>query len=132
VRLSVTCDLTAAATFFRAARTVTGATPDRLTPDGHDAYPRAIRTSFGERVSHRTNRSLHNHLEQDHRGIKARYRPAGGLNTFATASRFCRLVDDLRVFLRPQSRRNQPLPLAQRLDIHQVRFAHLRGLIAAA
>jgi putative transposase len=71
-------------------------------------------------------------LEQDHRGIKQRYRPTGGLKTFATASRFCRLFDEIRAFLRPQLRRNQPLSLAQRRDIHRVRFANLMGMIAAA
>ncbi|MGH8067831.1 MAG: DDE-type integrase/transposase/recombinase [Candidatus Entotheonellia bacterium] len=53
VRLSVTRDLTAAETFFRSAWTVRGVTPDRITTDGHDAYPRAMRTVFGERVTHR-------------------------------------------------------------------------------
>jgi transposase-like protein len=32
------------------------------------AYPRAIRNVFRGRVTHRTNRYLNNHLEQDHRG----------------------------------------------------------------
>jgi putative transposase len=75
VRLSDTRDLTAAEAFFRSARAVTGVTPDRITTDGHDAYPRAIRIVFGEGVIHRTNRDLNNYLEQDHRGVKQRYRP---------------------------------------------------------
>jgi transposase-like protein len=70
VRLSATPDLAAAEAFFRPACTVTGVTPDRITTDGHDAYPRAIRNVFGERVLHRTNRHLNNHLGQDRRGIK--------------------------------------------------------------
>jgi len=40
-------DLTAAKAFFRSAKAVTGVTPDRVTTDGHDAYPRAIRTELG-------------------------------------------------------------------------------------
>jgi putative transposase len=67
VRLSHTRDLTAAEAFFRSAWTVTGVAPDRITTDGHDAYPRAIWNVFGERVTHRTNRYLNNQLEQDHR-----------------------------------------------------------------
>jgi putative transposase len=43
VRLSDTRDLAAAEAFFRSAWTVTGVMPDRITTDGHDAYPRAIR-----------------------------------------------------------------------------------------
>ena len=49
VRLSDTRDLAAAEAFFRSAWTVTGLIPDRITTDGHDAYPRAIRQVFGTR-----------------------------------------------------------------------------------
>jgi len=49
---------------------VTGIMPDRVTTDGHDSYPRAIRTTLGEDVRHRTSRYLNDRLEQDHRGIK--------------------------------------------------------------
>jgi putative transposase len=81
VRLSHTRDLAAAEAFFRSAWTASGVTPDRITSDGHDAYPRTIRTVFGEQVIHRTNRYLNNHLEQDHRGIKQRSDLWVGLNT---------------------------------------------------
>jgi putative transposase len=132
VRLSDTRDLAAAEAFFRSAWTVTGVTPGRITTDGHDAYPRAIRNVFGERVTHRTNRYLNNDLEQDHRGIKQRYRPMCGFKAFATAACFCRVFDEIRAFLRPQSHRNQPVTLAQRRAIHQDRFAQLMGMMAAA
>jgi putative transposase len=38
-----------------------------VTRDGHDSYPRAIRTTLGEGVRHRDNQYLNNRLEQDHR-----------------------------------------------------------------
>jgi putative transposase len=57
---------------------VTGVTPDRVTTDGHDSYPRAIRTELGKRVRHRTSRCKNNGLEQDHRGLKGRYRSMRG------------------------------------------------------
>ena len=63
-------DLAAAKSFFRSAKAVTGVTPDRVTTDGLDAYPRAIRTVLGKHVRHRTRRYLNNRIEQDHRGIK--------------------------------------------------------------
>jgi putative transposase len=44
---------------------------------------------------HWTNRYLNNPLEQDHRGIKQRYRSTSGLKTFATAARFCRLFNEI-------------------------------------
>jgi transposase-like protein len=36
-------DMAAAKTFFQSAKTVSDMTPDRMTSDGHDSYPRAIR-----------------------------------------------------------------------------------------
>ena len=71
VMLSERRDLAAAKRFFRSAKAITGVTPDRVTTDGHDAYPRAIRTELGSRVSHRTNCYLNNRLEQDHRVLSA-------------------------------------------------------------
>jgi putative transposase len=130
-RLSDTRDLAAAEAFFRSAWTVTGVTPDRITTDGHDAYPRAIRNVFGPQVMHRTNRYLNNHLEQDHRSIKQRYRSTCGLKTFGTAARFCGFFDEIRAFFRPQSRHNQRLSLTERCRIHQDRFAQLMGMMVA-
>jgi len=51
VMLSERRDLAAAKAFFRSAKAVTGVTPDRVTTDGHDAYPRAIRTELGRHDS---------------------------------------------------------------------------------
>ncbi|HEX3991715.1 MAG TPA: IS6 family transposase, partial [Acetobacteraceae bacterium] len=43
-------DMAAAKAFFESAKMVTGVTPDRVTTDGHDSYPRAIRTVLGTRI----------------------------------------------------------------------------------
>lgn len=104
----------------------------RITTDGHDGYPRAIRAVFGDQVTHRTNRYLNNHLEQDDKGIKQRYRSTGGLRTFRTAAQFCVVIDELRTFLRPRSCHNQRLSLAKRRAFHPERFIRLMGLFAAA
>ena len=110
-------DMAAAKAFFRSAKAVTGMTPDRVTTDGHDSYPRAIRTELGRGVRHRTSRYLNNRLEQDHRGIKGRYRPMRGFKCPRSAARFCRGHDELRNFLRlslpPQpARPRRPPPTA--------------------
>ena len=55
VMLSEHRNLAAAKRFFRSAKAVTGVIPDRVTTDGHDAYPRAIRLELGSCVWHRTN-----------------------------------------------------------------------------
>jgi len=47
-------DMAAAKAFFRSAKSATGMTPDRVTTDGHGSYPRAIRSTLGRDVKHRT------------------------------------------------------------------------------
>jgi hypothetical protein len=71
-------------------------------------------------------------IEQDHRGIKQRYRPTCGFKAFTTAARFCRTFDEIRALFRPQAQHNQRLSLAQRRTIHQERFTQLMELMAAA
>jgi hypothetical protein len=48
--LNETRDMAAAEKFFRSAKAVTGVTPGRVTTDGHDSYPRAIRSQLGADV----------------------------------------------------------------------------------
>ena len=92
--------MAAAKAFFRSAKAVTGVTPARVTTDGHDSYPRAIRTELDVGVKHRTNQYyLNNQIEQDHRGIKGRYadRMRGFKSQRKSALRFCRCFDELAV-----------------------------------
>src|SRR3989475_4640588 len=128
VLLSEKRDKAAAEAFFRSARTVTGSVPERVTTDGHDAYPGAIKAELGQAVRHRTNRYLNNHLEQDHRGIKQRTRPMGGFKSIESAQRFCRVHDEVRNFLRPRSRRNEVVSLAHRRLLYT---AHARALLTS-
>jgi len=100
VMLSERRDLAAAKAFFRSAKAATGSVPDRVTSDGHDAYPRAIRTELGKTVTHRTSAYLNNRLEQDHRGIKGRIRCMRRFGNVGSAARFCRGHDELRNFFR--------------------------------
>jgi putative transposase len=109
VMLSETRDMKAAKAFYRSAKAVTAITPTKVTTDGHDSYPRAIRSELGKHVKHRANRYLTNKLEQDHRGIKGRYRPMRGFKCVRSAARFCRGYDELRNFLRPRSSHYQPV-----------------------
>src|SRR3981081_4463536 len=114
VRLSEKRDMAAAKAFFRSARAVTGIIPARVTTDGHDSYPRAIRTMLGDGVKHRTNQYLNNRIEQDHRGIKSRYGPTRGFGDTASADRFCRGHDELRNFLQLRTRHRQTTPTSSR------------------
>jgi putative transposase len=132
VVLSERRDLAAAKAFFRSAKAVTAVTPDRVTTDGHDSYPGAIRTELGRRVRHRTSRYLNNRLEQDHRGLKGRYRPMQGFRCPRSAARFCRGHDELRNFLRLRSRHNQPVSADRRRLLLLRRTATVLSLLKAA
>jgi transposase-like protein len=91
-------DMAAAQTFFRSARAATGIAPERVTTDGHGSYPRAIRSTLGRRVVHRTSAYKNNGLEQDHRSVKGRTRCMRGFKSFVSAKRFCRSNDELATF----------------------------------
>lgn len=131
-RLSDKRDMGAARAFFREALEVTGTTPDRVTTDGHDSYPGAIRSELGDEVLHRTNRYLNNLIEQDHRGIKQRYRPMRGFGSFRSAARFCRAHDELRNFYRPAAKRSEVVSLADRRRIFQEKTARVTALLQRA
>jgi putative transposase len=125
-------DMAAAQAFFCSAQAVTSITPDRVTTDGHDSYPRAIRTELGKDVRHRTSAYLNNRLEQDHRGIKGRYRPMRGFKCLRSAARFCRAYDELRSFLRPRSRHPQHVPADCRRHQFLLRSMTVLAILQAA
>jgi putative transposase len=111
-------DMEAAQAFFRSAKAATGVTPDQVTTDGYRSYPRAIRTTLGRRVVHRTSAYRNNRLEQDHQGVKGRTRGMRGFKSFVPAGRFCRGYDELRNFLRPRTRHNQSVSASRRRVLH--------------
>lgn len=102
--LSEKRDMAAAKAFFRDAIEVVGQLPERVTTDGHDAYPRASAEVLGRDVLHRMSDCLSNRIEQDHRGIKQRYYPMLGFGAFESAKRFCQAFDKVRNYFRPRSR----------------------------
>lgn len=87
--------------FFRSAKAVTAIISTRITTDGHDRYPRAIRSARGPACEAPTSRYLNNRLEQDHRRIKGRYRPMRGFKCAKSAAKFCQKYDEFRNFVRP-------------------------------
>jgi putative transposase len=116
----------------RSARSVTQVEPEQVTTDGHTSYPKAIAEELGTDVDHRTSQYKNNVMEQDHRGVKGRYRSMRGFKNFDAAHRFCRAFDEVRNFLRPTCYINQNVSLARRRAIHVQRVAALRDLISAA
>ncbi len=131
-RLSETRDMDAAQRFFRQAVETVGRMPERVTTDGHDAYPRAIRETLGDRVAHRTSRYLNNRLEQDHRGVKQRYYPMRGFGSVASAARFCPAFEEQRQYFRARQRMGERVSLAEQRRLLRERWATLVGEILAA
>ncbi len=79
--LSKTRDMAAAKRFFACALKTVGQTPEKVTTDEHDSYPRAVRETLGPDVCHGASRYMNNRIEQDHRGIKQRYYPMRGFGS---------------------------------------------------
>jgi putative transposase len=125
-------DMEAAKRFFKGAKEATGRVPERVTTDGHESYPRAIRKILGRKVIHRTSRYLNNRLEQDHRGIKQRYYPMRGFGNFDSASRFCRAFDEQRGYFWYQTKAKEIVPLSEQRRVFRQRFGALQYLTVAA
>jgi putative transposase len=71
--LRKTRDMDGVKRFCKSAKEGTGCQSARVTADGHNSYPQAIRVVLGRKVQQRTNRYLKHLIEQDHRGVKQRY-----------------------------------------------------------
>ena len=81
-------DMEAAKRFFKQTIETVGHAPERVTTDGHDSYPRAIREILGTQVIHRCNPSLNNRVEQDHRGIRTAFLSHAWLREFRVGGPF--------------------------------------------
>ncbi|CAA9564233.1 MAG: Integrase, catalytic region [uncultured Thermomicrobiales bacterium] len=130
--LSEKRDMAAARRFFAQALDVVGRAPEQVTTDGHDAYPRAIRETLGDGVTHRTSRYKNNRIEQDHRGVKQRYYPMRGFRSFASAARFCTGFEEQRQYFRAQVRSGERVSLAERRCRFRERWAAAMAEMAAA
>ena len=126
-------DMDAAKRFFKGALEIAEQAPARVTTDGHDSYPRAIRETLGEDVTHRCNPYLNNRIEQDHRGVKQRYYLMRGFGKFDAASRFCRAFDEQRHYFRVRTTMRQRVPpLSEQRREQGVRFQTLMNEIMVA
>ncbi len=131
-RLSETRDMDAAQGFFRQAVATVGHLPERVTTDGHDAYPRAIRETLGGQVTHRCSRYLNNRLEQDHRAIKQRYYPMRGFGSVTAAGRFCRAHEEQRQYFRARREPHERVSLTTQRRLFQERWATVLTELVAA
>jgi transposase-like protein len=125
-------DMEAAQAFFRQAIEVVEHLPERVTTDGHDSYPRAIKEVLGTDVQHRVSDCLTNRIEQDHRGIKQRYYPMLGFGAFESAQRYCQAFDEVRNYFRPRSRMGELVSLSERRNLFVNRVQQLQSIFQSA
>jgi len=121
-------DLEAAKAFFQKAAEP-GEPPEEVLTDGHAAYPRAIAEVLGKPVKHRTVKSVHNPIEQSHRGIKQRYYPTLGLGELGAAQRFCEVVEEVKQFLRVRKRMGEFVSLPEKQSDFCRKIGELRELM---
>ena len=109
-----------------------GHLPERVTTDGHDAYPRAVRETLGDAVVHRCSRSKNNRVEQDHRAIKQRSYPMRGFGNVTAAGRFCRAHEEQRQYFRARTTTHERVSLRDQRCRFRARWETLLGEILAA
>ncbi|MBT6538999.1 MAG: IS6 family transposase [Francisellaceae bacterium] len=86
VYLSDTRDQVAAENFFKQAKVTTNITPIQITTDKEPALYPAINNVFPD-VKHRDSKYKNNIIEQNHRGIKSRYKVMKGFKSLVFRSR---------------------------------------------
>ena len=87
---------------------------------------------WARRVVHRCSQYMNNRIEQDHRGIKGRYRPMRGFGSFDSAARFCVAHDEMRDHFRHRTRLNEVVPLRVQRQQFCAQLTELRGMLQAA
>jgi transposase-like protein len=96
IKLSSVRNSESTTAFFEQAVETVGHKPKQVTSDKEASYPGAIEKVVGRKVEHRTGQYRNNRLEQDHRGVKGRYKVMRGFKNAQSAERFCRAYDEVR------------------------------------
>jgi transposase, IS6 family len=91
--LSEKQDKAAAQSFFeKALKKKANPKPEKLTTDGHQAYPASIKNlkkkkKLKKKLKHRVSKYLNNHIESDHARLKQKLKPMRGFKTFQGAEK---------------------------------------------
>jgi transposase-like protein len=89
--------------------------------------PQLVASLLSSRLSqHYPSRYLNNRLEQDHRGIKQRYYPMLGFESFDAASLFCRAFDEQGDYSRYRNQPMQKVSLCEQRQMFRRRFGALQ------
>ena len=104
VYLSDVRDQNAAEKFFEQAINTTGIIPEQVTTDKEPALYPAIKKVFGDKTKHRDNKYMNNRIEQNHRGIKSRYRTMKGFKNIFCALIFCTGFEEIQQLFRMKNK----------------------------
>ncbi len=127
VYLSDTRDQAAAERFFKQAEETTGVTPSQITTDKEKALYPAIINVFGSNAKHRDSKYMNNCIEQDHRGIKSRYKPMKGFKNIFSALIFCTAFEEVRQLFRMKNKTR-----SERREIIMPKIHELKSLFMQA
>ncbi len=121
VNLSDFRDQAAAEAFFAQAEKTTNVTPEKITTDKEAALYPAIKNIFDTKTKHHDSKYMNNVIEQNHRGIKSRYKPMKGFKNIFCALIFCTAFEEIRQLFRMKNktrseRRGMFLPKFQAMN----------------
>ena len=127
VYLSDVRDQHAAEKFFEQAQATTNVIPEQITTDKEPALYPAIENQFPAITKHRDSKYMNNRLEQNHRGIKSRYKVMKGFKNPFNAVIFCTAFEEIKQhYYKPQSDR------AERRGIFVSKFQEMQKLMNIA
>ena len=127
VYLSDVRDQAAAESFFNQAQKTTGITPEQMTTDKEPALYPAIKNSFGDNTKHRDSKYKNNIIEQNHRGIKSRYKPMKGFKNIFCALIFCTAFEEIQQLFRMKNKTR-----SERRKLHAPKFQEMQKLFLEA
>jgi len=104
VYLSDTRDQAAAEMFFKQSIKTTNITPEQITTDKEPALYPAIKNVFGDTIKHRDSKYMNNRIEQNHRGIKSRYKVMKGFKNPFSALIFCTAFEEIQQYFRMKNK----------------------------
>ncbi|MCP4762172.1 MAG: IS6 family transposase [archaeon] len=104
VYLSDVRDQVTAEKFFKQMQNTMSFDPEQITTDKEKALYPAIENTFNNTTKHRDSKFMNNIIEQDHRGIKSRYKVMKGFKNIFSALIFCTAFEEIRQFFRMKNK----------------------------
>ncbi|MCD8525600.1 MAG: IS6 family transposase, partial [Gammaproteobacteria bacterium] len=127
VYLSDVRDQAAAEAFFEQATKTAGIIPTQIPTDKERALYSAIDNVFGENTKHRDSKYMNNIIEQNHRGIKSRYKVMKGFKNIFSALIFCTAFEEVRQIFSAKNKTR-----SERRSQFMAKFCEMKNLLATA